>query len=247
MHAVAKAGGDPRRIGKGRLSPAKGKARNGRFNARGRGAKVMRSLPRDTGWSFDTATGMRMRMRRRRGGLVVKACKRSGRSPPAPQIVRARRRALRSQFTRALELAASERRIDQQLREKVALRVAAAERDQSLAQGVKALHAARIVADPVCDERVRERQADVRRHPRRRSSRSGSTTTTWSTSRAPARRAGCTSTTSRRTPTARCPPATAPACSACRCSPASRPRRRSTSRWSSRKRKRATASRPLSR
>jgi type IV secretory pathway VirD2 relaxase len=69
MHAVAKAGGDPRRIGKGRLSAAKGKARNGRFNARGRGAKVMRTLPRDTGWSFDKATGMRMRMRR----VVVKA------------------------------------------------------------------------------------------------------------------------------------------------------------------------------
>ena len=69
MHAVAKAGGDPRRIGKGRLSPAKGKARNGRFNARGRGAKVMRTLPRDMGWSFDTATGMRMRMRR----VVLKA------------------------------------------------------------------------------------------------------------------------------------------------------------------------------
>jgi len=57
MHAVAKAGGDPRRIGKGRLSAAKGKARNGRFNARGRGAKVMRTLPRDTGWSFNNATG----------------------------------------------------------------------------------------------------------------------------------------------------------------------------------------------
>jgi type IV secretory pathway VirD2 relaxase len=69
MHAVAKAGGDPRRIGKGRLPASKGKARNGRFNARGRGAKVMRTLARDTGWSFDKATGMRMRMRR----VVVKA------------------------------------------------------------------------------------------------------------------------------------------------------------------------------
>jgi len=69
MHAVAKAGGDPRRIGKGCRSAAKGKARNGRFNARGRGAKVIRTLPRDTGWSFNKATGMRMRMRR----VVVKA------------------------------------------------------------------------------------------------------------------------------------------------------------------------------
>ena len=64
--AVARAGGDPRRIGK----PRNGKtARNGRYNAHGRGAKVMRTLPRDTGWKFDAHSGQRMRMRR----VVVKA------------------------------------------------------------------------------------------------------------------------------------------------------------------------------
>ena len=50
--------------------PRSGKAaRNGRYNAHGRGAKVMRSLPRDTGWKFHAASGQRMRMRR----VVVKA------------------------------------------------------------------------------------------------------------------------------------------------------------------------------
>lgn len=42
---------------------------NGRFNARGRGAKVARSLPRDHGWSVDARTGLRTRDRR----VIVKA------------------------------------------------------------------------------------------------------------------------------------------------------------------------------
>ena len=68
MIAVAKAGGDPKRIGK--ASRGGGKApRNGRYNAHGRGAKVMRSLPRDAGWKFDSHSGQRMRMRR----VIVKA------------------------------------------------------------------------------------------------------------------------------------------------------------------------------
>ena len=68
MVAVAKAGGDPKRIGKG-LGGGKKGARNGRYNAHGRGAKVMRSLPRDPGWKFDHASGQRLRMRR----VIVKA------------------------------------------------------------------------------------------------------------------------------------------------------------------------------
>lgn len=68
MVAVAKAGGDPKRIGK--ASRGDGKApRNGRYNAHGRGAKVMRSLPREPRWSFDGRSGQRLRMRR----VIVKA------------------------------------------------------------------------------------------------------------------------------------------------------------------------------
>ncbi len=61
--AVARAGGDPRRIGRSRSTP-----RTGRFNARGRGAKLASSFPREHGWSL-TEGGMRFRARR----VVVKA------------------------------------------------------------------------------------------------------------------------------------------------------------------------------
>ncbi len=61
--AVARAGGDPRRLGRSRSTP-----RTGRFNARGRGAKVAASFPREHGWSL-TEGGMRFRARR----VVVKA------------------------------------------------------------------------------------------------------------------------------------------------------------------------------
>src|ERR1700690_1679693 len=37
------------------------KPRTGRYNARGRGAKVMRTLQRDMGWKFDSASGQRAR------------------------------------------------------------------------------------------------------------------------------------------------------------------------------------------
>jgi type IV secretory pathway VirD2 relaxase len=61
--AVRKAGGNPNRIG----GPA-GKG-GGRFNARGRGGKIVGSFPRDTGgWSRD-GSGVRFRSRR----VVVKA------------------------------------------------------------------------------------------------------------------------------------------------------------------------------
>jgi type IV secretory pathway VirD2 relaxase len=65
MRAVGKAGGNPSRLGSRR-----GKTpRTGRYNARGRGAKVMRSLSRDTGWKFDRSSGQRVRMRR----VIIKA------------------------------------------------------------------------------------------------------------------------------------------------------------------------------
>src|SRR5471032_306951 len=65
MRAVSKAGGNPKRLG----SRSGKKPRTGRYNARGRGAKVMRTLQRDTGWKFDSASGQRARMRR----VIVKA------------------------------------------------------------------------------------------------------------------------------------------------------------------------------
>ena len=64
MQAVAKAGGDPKRIGKPRYGGGKAKARNGRFNAHGRGAKAVRTSPRDNGWKFNDSSAQRMRMRR---------------------------------------------------------------------------------------------------------------------------------------------------------------------------------------
>jgi type IV secretory pathway VirD2 relaxase len=68
MRAVARAGGDPRRIGSaGGARP--GGARSGRFNARGRGAKIVATFPRESGWSFDREGGMRFRARR----VTVKA------------------------------------------------------------------------------------------------------------------------------------------------------------------------------
>jgi type IV secretory pathway VirD2 relaxase len=64
MRAMAKAGTNPRG-----LKRAGGKPKPGRFNARGRGAKVMRTLTRDSGWQTDSASGQRLRMRR----VIVKA------------------------------------------------------------------------------------------------------------------------------------------------------------------------------
>jgi hypothetical protein len=69
--AVRKAGGDPRRIGSGaRSGGGREGGRTGRFNARGRGAKVVASFAReggDGGWQRDSAG--RFRARR----VVVKA------------------------------------------------------------------------------------------------------------------------------------------------------------------------------
>jgi hypothetical protein len=69
--AVRKAGGDPRRIGAGARSGGRREGGStGRFNARGRGAKVVASFPQDGGnggWRRDSAG--RFRARR----VVVKA------------------------------------------------------------------------------------------------------------------------------------------------------------------------------
>src|ERR1700748_2115255 len=69
--AVRKAGGDPQRIGSGaRSGGGREGGRTGRFNARGRGAKVVASFPREGGnggWQRDSAG--RLRARR----VVVKA------------------------------------------------------------------------------------------------------------------------------------------------------------------------------
>jgi len=69
MQAVAKAGGDPRRIAKPGGARARAPTKTGRFNARGRGAKFAATIPRDSGWKFDSDTGMRFRARR----VIVKA------------------------------------------------------------------------------------------------------------------------------------------------------------------------------
>ena len=58
MRAVGRAGGNPRRIA-GKTSGG-----GGRFNTRGRGAKIAAALPSETGWSFDRNAGMRVRPRR---------------------------------------------------------------------------------------------------------------------------------------------------------------------------------------
>ncbi len=77
-HAVAKQGGDPRRLfrqGRRSWSGSGGESRegsgrtrrSGRFNARGRGAKIAATLPRENEWTVER--GVRFRARR----VVVKA------------------------------------------------------------------------------------------------------------------------------------------------------------------------------
>lgn len=59
---LAKAGGDPRRLRTVIAHPKKPRA--GRFNARGRGARIAATFPRGSGWSFDAKSGMQIRPRR---------------------------------------------------------------------------------------------------------------------------------------------------------------------------------------
>jgi len=68
LRAVARAGGNPRLIGRASAGRARTKARTGRFNARGRGSKLAATFPRESGWSRAEG-GMRYRARR----VVVKA------------------------------------------------------------------------------------------------------------------------------------------------------------------------------
>jgi type IV secretory pathway VirD2 relaxase len=67
MPRVARAGGNPRRLRS--VLPQIKTPRTGRFNARGRGAKIAATFPRGSGWSFDHGQGMRVRPRR----VTVKA------------------------------------------------------------------------------------------------------------------------------------------------------------------------------
>ena len=67
MQRVARSGGNPRRLGSV-IPPAKC-APSGRYNTRSRGAKISATIPRESGWSVDRASGSRFRMRR----VTVKA------------------------------------------------------------------------------------------------------------------------------------------------------------------------------
>ena len=78
MRAVGRAGGNPRRAG------AKMPRRSGRFNARGRGAKIVATLPREVGWRFDRNAGMRVRPRRVIAKMrIVKICQLQSRAARA--------------------------------------------------------------------------------------------------------------------------------------------------------------------
>lgn len=67
MGRVARAGGNPRRLPSALPGASAQRAPSsspGRFNARGRGAKIAASFPRGSGWSFDRQSGARVRPRR---------------------------------------------------------------------------------------------------------------------------------------------------------------------------------------
>lgn len=66
LKQVARRGGNPRRLGD---AGGGARPRTGRFNARGRGARIAAAVPRGSGWSFDRGSGMRVRPRR----VTVKA------------------------------------------------------------------------------------------------------------------------------------------------------------------------------
>jgi type IV secretory pathway VirD2 relaxase len=64
MRRVARAGGNPRRLPSALPRTPTPSPSPGRFNARGRGAKIAATFPRGSGWSFDRASGTRVRSRR---------------------------------------------------------------------------------------------------------------------------------------------------------------------------------------
>jgi hypothetical protein len=64
MRRVARAGGNPRRLPSALPRTLTPSSSPGRFNARGRGAKIAATFPRDSGWSFGRGSGTRVRSRR---------------------------------------------------------------------------------------------------------------------------------------------------------------------------------------
>jgi hypothetical protein len=64
MRRVARAGGNPRRLPSALPRTQMPSPSTGRFNARGRGAKIAATFPRASGWSFDPGSGGRVRSRR---------------------------------------------------------------------------------------------------------------------------------------------------------------------------------------
>lgn len=66
---TARLGANPRRVGGPSYGTGPSAPRTGRFNARGRGAKLAAGFPRGSGWSVDRLSGMRVRPRR----VAVKA------------------------------------------------------------------------------------------------------------------------------------------------------------------------------
>lgn len=71
MQRVARAGGSPSRMCSSTVpsTATAAPARSGRFNARGRGARIAATFPRGSGWTFDRASRLSVRPRR----VAVKA------------------------------------------------------------------------------------------------------------------------------------------------------------------------------
>jgi type IV secretory pathway VirD2 relaxase len=82
MSRVARAGGNPRRLPSavpGASAQRVPSSSPGRFNARGRGAKIAAGFPRGSGWSFDRQSGARVRPRRATVKVrIVKATGKAG-------------------------------------------------------------------------------------------------------------------------------------------------------------------------
>jgi type IV secretory pathway VirD2 relaxase len=64
MRRIARAGGNPHRLPSIIPRAPKIQLQSGQFNARGRGAKIINSFPRSSGWTFDPLSGMNVRNRR---------------------------------------------------------------------------------------------------------------------------------------------------------------------------------------
>jgi type IV secretory pathway VirD2 relaxase len=64
MRRVARAGGNPHRLPGMVTKAPKIPRQSGQFNARGRGARIINNLPRNSNWTFDRFSGMHVRSRR---------------------------------------------------------------------------------------------------------------------------------------------------------------------------------------